>query len=86
MFQVIGAELTKMTIDQLKAYLGSSLSTKEATTVDEKEDLAEQLESEYNYWKNFEPRFWGKLLSGLGGGAMGFLSSYNLRRGRMKLF
>jgi len=85
-FQMIGAELTKMTIEQLKAYLGNSFSTKEVVTIEQKEDLIEQLESEHEYWKNFEPGFWGKLYSGLGGGGVGFAGGHNLRHGKINLF
>ena len=86
MFQALGAELAKLSIDQLKAYLGNSLGQKEAVTIEQKEEQIEQLEEEIAVWENFKPGFWGKLYSGLGGGGVGFAGGHNLRRGKINLF
>ena len=86
MFQAVGAELAKLSIEQLKSYIGSSLGNKEAITVEQKEEQIERMEEELRAWENYRPGFYGKLFSSLGGGGVGFAGGYNLRNGKIKLF
>lgn len=71
----VGEIIGTYAVSQVKSYM----TPKEVNTIEEKEVLLEELEEAYERKKNFRPGMWGRIVSSLAGGAVGFPVGYSIR-------